>query len=296
MTRQTKATKTPKTPKAPKAMKIASPFARAAGVPEKADFAQALPAYFPPEAQDAILRLMSGLQLPLPQDRSQFMAGTDGCLLFLNRYGVVLRFEMKDERTELINESGWVLQPLAAFDLGSAVVEICPACAFEDNRDYYHLVKAELKKENINFWDTGLRQMGRMPVSTPEFPQGVPVVVDRRAVRKLSGDIAPVKSALQEQLYGPLRRAIAEAREEGGGLQPQAVARFWALCAEYVAAGKLVAGWNDYAPLPDNKWEYNTPEGPKGLAVQKMAAAYDRLLDAPRVAAPAAGTAPPRPR
>ncbi len=232
-------------------------------------FIDALDAYFPDTAtQDGILRVFRQLDLPLPINSEQFMPGTDGMLIFSNKYSLVIRIENKDKKP--VKPSQWVLQPLGSVEIGDIVVEICPACKFEDNRDNYKLVKAALKEEGINFWDTGLRNMGRLPFTSKRFPDGVPVVVDRRAVKMMSDAIGPVRLGLQGKNYAPLKKSLRAAFKDAAKAP-----EFLNLCEEFVAAGKLVAGWNDYHPLPDNKWEGSTP---KGMIAGQKAAAYDQLF------------------
>jgi len=220
-----------------------------------------------------VLKLLEDLQLPIPQKESEFMAGTEGCIIFINRYGAVIRIEEKDDRYD-VNDSQWVLQPIARFQVGKAVVEICPACAFESDKGRYEAMKEGLEKDGLKLHDPGLRQTGRIPLKTPEFPDGVTVVVDRGAVKRLSDDIRPVKSALQERFYGPLRKKMAEAYD-GKTFDAQKVREFWGLCEEFVRDGKLVIGWNNYRPLYDNKWE---GKNPKGLQAARKARAYAKLF------------------
>jgi hypothetical protein len=232
-------------------------------------FQSALDAYFPAAGTQAIIKgAFKRVGLPLPQTTAEFMPGTDGLLLFSNIYGLVIRIEQTEKKP--VQPSQWVLQPLGAFDAIDAVVEFCPACRFEDDKANYHLVKAALKEEGINFWDTGLRNMGRLPITTAQFPDGVPVVVDRRAVKMLTDDIKPVSLGLQGRHYGPLRCAFTHAASAKRGSS-----RFLSRCEKFVAEGKLVPGWNDYRPLVDNKWEGDKA---KGLIAGHKAAAYDALI------------------
>lgn len=232
-------------------------------------FAAALDVYFPEaELQKGILGVFARLGLPVPENTEQFMPGTDGMLIFSNKYSLVIRIENKDKKP--VKPSQWVLQPLGVVEIGDVVVEICPACKFEDNRDNYKFVKAALKEEGINFWDTGLRNMGRLPFATKQFPEGVPVVVDRRAVKPIANDDRPVRLGVQGKNYAPLRKSLRAAFNNVAKAPD-----FWQICAQFVDEGKLVAGWNDYHPLPDNKWEGSTP---KGMIAAQKAAAYDQLF------------------
>ena len=236
-------------------------------------FADTLALYFPDKkTQQGIVGAFERLGLPLPQTTDHCMPGADGILIFTNVYGLVVRIEFKEENA--VRPSQWVLQPLGTFDAGDAVVEICPACRFEDDKNNYHFVKAALKDEGINFWDTGLRNMGRLPVGDAKFPDGIPVVVDRRAVKMLSDEVKPVKLGLQGKHFKPLRTAFNAAIRS----RTQAPL-FLQKCEEFVAQGKMVAGWNDYRPLVDNKWE---GEQAKGKVAGQKAAAYDTLVAAQR--------------
>ncbi|MCE9506992.1 MAG: hypothetical protein K8R48_01575 [Alphaproteobacteria bacterium] len=203
------------------------------------------------------------LGLPLPQDEKEFLMGTEGGLVFLNRYGMVIRIENSDSarspfKADRINDSPWILQPLASIDAGKAIIELCPGCHFNDNSGDTAYLHDALLKEGHAFWDGGLDNVGLLPVKTPRFPEGIPIVIDRLAVRKLTESIDGVRLALlnieinddeireaaeaQERLYAPLRRAFDE-----GWLDKGKMPRFWALCRECVQEGKLVAGWNEGA-------------------------------------------------
>lgn len=207
-----------------------------------------------------VIQAFQKMSLPLPQSYGEFLHGTEGGLVFLNRYGVVIRIEGKksklgsEYRFDRINNSPWILKPLASIDAGRAVIEICPGCHPETNYDNIGYVRDRLREQNINYWDArGFCNSGRVPVKTPSFPKGVPVVIDRLAVRKLTGNIKPVRLALkkraqeaaqaQEKLYGPLRKTFKNSWPNAPKM-----ARFWALCQRFVQEGKLIAGWNESEP------------------------------------------------
>ncbi|MBA4152245.1 MAG: hypothetical protein C0509_06760 [Acinetobacter sp.] len=63
-------------------------------------FTAALDAYFPaPHTQKRILAGFERLGLPLPKNSDQFMAGTDGILIFTNVYGLVIRIEFAEKKS-----------------------------------------------------------------------------------------------------------------------------------------------------------------------------------------------------
>jgi hypothetical protein len=195
------------------------------------------------------------MDLPPPQDEKEFLTGTEGCLVFLNKYALVMRIEIADLEdskwgADRINDSGWIMQPLASLDAGKAIIEICPGCHLAEKPGYRGELVDQLQNQNINFWDTGISNIGHLPFKTPTFPDGVPVVIDRLAVIRLTRNTEPIREALkaqaeeakkaQDMLYGPLREAFASAWPEAGKM-----GRFWSLCLRYAAEGKLVSGWEN---------------------------------------------------
>lgn len=242
---------------------------------------------------NGVLDVMNKLGLPLPENHYEFLTGTEGALLFLTQYGVVLRierhehsgdddyfglYEASDFSFDRVDSSPWVLKPIATLTAGKAVIEICPGCRPESDINASRDLKGKLRDEGIYFWDEGVRNIGRLPVKTPSFPKGVPVVVDRLAVRNLTGDIHPVAKALndvmgitrreeekrreaaaaEEKLYGPLRKCFA-AVETG----EKTMKDFWRLCEDYARQGKLVAGWDQ-----NSAWSFASSKG----TLAKMAA------------------------
>ena len=90
----------------------------------------------------------------------------------------------------------------------------------------------------------------------------------------------PPKLGLQGRHYKPLRSAFNAAMR-----RKSKAPAFLSLCEAFVREGKLVAGWNDYRPLVDNKWE---GDNAKGKVAGEKAAAYDALIRAGKPA-PAKG-------
>lgn len=254
----------------------------------RSPFALYLASTFEDEATvKGVLDVMDKLGLPLPESHREFMAGTEGALLFLNKYGVVLRIERQqhpdgggdnfgfyeagDFSFERIDSNPWVLAPIATLTAGAAIIEICPGCHVEGDINVNKDLQRKLRREGVDFWDDGLRNIGRVPVKTPSFPAGIPVVVDRLAVRELTQKVSPLKKALkditgitrreekeckeaqtaEENLYRPLQESFAAAWPDRKKMKD-----FWALCVQYVANGGLVTGWNEHNPwgaLTSNK-------------------------------------------
>lgn len=198
-------------------------------------------------------KILSALNLPLPRDKSALRA-SEGRLLFLNDYGIVIRMETK-RGVDRFDNHPWVLQPLKSFDAGDMVVEICPGCRPAKIGMVYIVDRAIEASGGANFWDTQELNTGILPVRTPAFPDGIPVVIDRPAVSALTESVLDVKKALGEMsveedpqpvVYARLRQALDAAFAQGvDNPDKEKVRDFWRLCREEVRNGVLVAGWKE---------------------------------------------------
>jgi hypothetical protein len=230
------------------------------------DFDSRLVKFFDAETHQSIISVLCGLQLPLPDTTDTFMSARDGALLFLDRYGIVIRIEKKPytedgiiSRRQRMNNSAWILQPLASFDVGKAILEICPGCSPAADLQQCFAVRDGLAKENIKYWDVQLVNTGLLPFKTSGFPDGIPVVIDRLSVGRLDSAVDIGRTFLskinpQELLYAPLKNALRDAWPQGQAkTDPEKIQGFWKLCEENLAKGVLTAGWKQ--PIKDNKNE-----------------------------------------
>ncbi len=231
---------------------------------QKMTFAGYLQELFGKTSANNVLEVFDRLGLPAPRSGKEFLAGAEGGLVFLNQYGLVIRIEHSDPENgrfgwSRVDDSGWVLRPLAGIEAGHAYVEICPGCNLEQDARKIDYLKVRLEEQQIDFWDRWLVNIGRVPVCTEQFPEGMPVVIDRLAVCALTEGAKPAAEALaqeaqdaaevQETLYAPLRTALEEAwPDKEGPSDAKKMQAFWRLCAQYVGDGKMVAGWNQAEP------------------------------------------------
>jgi hypothetical protein len=264
-------------------------FDAAADALPETDFARYLQKSFGEDTARNVLKIFEQMGLPAPEKSQEFVDATEGVLVFLNRYGIVMRIER--EILDRINDNPLVLSPIASIPAGRAIVEICPGCVSEKQWGAVYRLERELKEQGIDFDDSGLTNVGRMPMSTALFPQGVPVVIDRPAVMRLADEIAPVKGAQEmriaeatgaaEELYGPLQQAFSECWPDARQMR-----NFWSLCESYVWDGRLVAGWN----------EGGDPDSKTGTAICTAKVYEARLRSADRPVSSPAAAVPQSPR
>lgn len=198
----------------------------------------------------AIVSTFDKLKLPLPESADESLDGTEGFMVFLDAFGVVLRIESKNAtRAERVDDNARILRPLGSIDAGEVIIEICPGTHAGKSKPASNFLKKALKEEGVDFWDDGVPNIGHLPLATPEFPEGVPVVIDRLAVRRLTNAAKSIRPMLdiQEKIYGSLRLAFANAWPEGMDF-PVAMTGFWEKCHDFRLAGKLVDGWNETVP------------------------------------------------
>lgn len=203
------------------------------------------------EAISNVIGIFSQLQLPIPSWHDEYISATKGLITMTNRYGVVIRVE---EAAAGRVENPWVIQPIASFDAGAVIVEIVPATRNLDNERVSQKVALELKKSGVEFFDKGgSSNMGVLPVGSAAYPKGIPVVIDRLAVRHAGDDVYALKDIFNDmgarndpqEIYAPLRAAIKDAWPDHAREADAAkMTAFWRLCEDFVKAGKLIAGWN----------------------------------------------------
>lgn len=256
-------------------------------------FIAAISKEFGKETGDKVAESFSELGLPLPESKAEFMDGNEGFLVFLSPYAMTLRIEpAKPHAGEYLRHPN-ILQPIISHDVGKAVLEVSPSVAIDDcsDEDVQNL-KSKLYDDGVFFWDDEVRNIGKLPIETAEFPDGIPVVIDRLSVERVSHSPSLLEMeypekfsqnpnpiyddtiAMEEQdsLYKPLKEAFAEVEANKG--QPSAykasMLAFWDKCQELKADGVTIAQWDDKAFFGENK--------PHPRSVRKSAEAYHQTL------------------
>ncbi|MDD9900020.1 MAG: hypothetical protein OXT65_03485 [Alphaproteobacteria bacterium] len=241
-----------------------------------------------------VLRAFENLSLPVPEARDEYLEGTEGALVFSNKYGVVLRIEraMNEKHSghkwDRVDNNPWVQKPLASIKAGDAVIEVCAGGGLVDDPMQAAIVERILMDSDVNFWDSNEANLGAIPFKTPLFPKGVPIVIDRTAVRKLTEGIEPFVTSLnmmqvraaeklirkaEKEIYQPLRRAFREAKKDKN------MQAFWDKCAAAKKKGDLCAGWNQKA-------KKGADLSHKTVLARKHARAYDKKIAKSKKAGP----------
>lgn len=229
-------------------------------------FKQTLTETFDVLTVDAIIDAFEKLHLPLPEHNVEFIRAYEGAIFCSNDYGMVVRVEpveadMKMNRgrskphVERINDNPWILQPIGSIKAGDAIIEICPGVHTTDKNRDLDVLDTGLRRTGANFYDLSCTNAGRLPIATPEFPDGVPVVIDRLAVKRLSANTKNIRRALdtmkvdispQRTLYDGLKRKFRSAWPKGATApDPAKMQEFWRAMRDAKNKGILVAGWNE---------------------------------------------------
>lgn len=204
---------------------------------------------------DEVLRLVDRLQLPAPKNQHEFLYGNEAIIIFSNIYSVTLRIFVPAEETYM-DDNPWVLPAIGRFQAGRAYLEICPGARGTNNPDYVAVLSRNLADTGVELWDnyTGTSNIGLWPIATPQFPEGIPVVIDKGAVRALSTVTPDLQKSIAEAydrmgirredfegFLKPLKDALSAAVADD--FEPQKMRAFWRLCEAFANDGKLVAGW-----------------------------------------------------
>ncbi len=242
------------------------------------DFFKDLKRKFGEESALKVLDAFEKINLPPPTIGNQFLKSNEGALVFVNKYGVVIRLEPQTPEKNYyvrVSDSGCILEPLGSIDAGTAVIEICPGCDVEKDETSIEQMKEQLKGEGLVFSDDQLENLGRLHTDDARFPKGLLLILDRLAVSKMKEDLKIVKNEIteearkeQERFTAPLHKAFKEGLADSSKMNT-----FWELLERCVAEGEIIRGWNDNSDFFD-KIEYLS----KTSRAEEVAKAYSRIL------------------
>lgn len=226
----------------------------------KTDFQAYIERFFNEKTLRQVSQIFKKLNIPEPLNSTEFRLGCDGALIFSNEHAMSIKIERLNSKglprqfKRIPHPS--ILQPVFQEKAGKAMVEIYPGVPLENvSEDDVMDFKDILAKDGVDFYDYGIRNVGRLPLSTVEFPDGVPVVIDR-----LSVDILKTASSLQKKLktdfyedpaqadteqyklYKPLHQAFKQVLTSNKDTH-DAARKAWQLCIELKNKGALTTGW-----------------------------------------------------
>lgn len=270
--------------------KIVFPLPRANDRP-LADRVAALGSFWadPAGCVDFVQRGFAQLGLPVPGAGEYIETVDCGHLAFITPAGCTIRLEAADPVNgahvpgyDDLN-SEFVLQPIGRIDGPGVSLCVYPGVDVpwmevdSDGRDYVgddlFRLDRRLSRDHLDIPAFDLRgdNIGYLPFTSPEWPRGVPVIIDPGAVQELSGDVVAVRNIVQvvkrvlgirknplsytspvrqADLFSDLRNQFAYAMTQATDPERDAAMDdFWAACAAAKARGFLKSDW---VTLPEN--------------------------------------------
>lgn len=230
------------------------------------------------ETVQQVLETFDKINLPAPISGDQYLKSNEGCIAFVNKYGIVIRVESQIPEKNYyarVNDSGCILQPIASIGAGKAIIEICAGCYIEKDESSIEFLKELLKDEGLIFSDPQLENIGRLHSDNPKFPKGVLLIIDRLAVSKVTKGNKIVENGLiedakkeQERIFAPFSNAFREGLVDNSKMNT-----FWELVESYAAEGKFIAGWNDNSEFFDKIGFFS-----KTSRAEEVAKSYSHMI------------------
>jgi len=234
--------------------------------PTQDKFEDHIGSIFGEETKNKILSTLADLNLPLPQMRIEYLQASSGALMVLDDYSCVVRIEMSDAKMDADSqqrgyrlrgrrvEHPLILQPLGMIDAGDATIEICPGTKTSASKEMSDDVKDILAEDGIDYWDDFAQNIGVLPIASEDFPDGVPVVIDRLSVERLGQAPKQImkdfeETNFQQKLYKPLYQKFKDAvkmTSQKTRVDREGIKTFWAACAQLKKEYKMIPGWQFY--------------------------------------------------
>lgn len=149
------------------------------------------------QAAENVDSYFAEMQMPVPRSGEYTPTSDHGFIVFLDRPALVLRGIGK-ERTKKYSLPS-LLGSVLSRDTGKLNINLYPGIRSPVSiRDIMSLI-AKTRKDGYLFWDAKPANAGYLPCSTPQFPHGVPIIIDQDAVRKLSFSCGQIRNLLRQQ-------------------------------------------------------------------------------------------------
>ena len=226
----------------------------------KTDFQAYIERFFDDKTLRQVSYIFRKLDIPEPLNSTEFRLGCDGALIFSNEHAMSIKIERLNSKGlprsfKRISHPS-ILQPVFQEKAGKAMIEIYPGVPLENvSEDDVMGFKDILAKDGVDFYDYGIRNVGRLPLSSVKFPNGAPIVIDRLSVdllktasilrTKLKTDFYedPAQADTEQyKLYKPLHQAFKQVLASNKDTH-DAAHKAWQLCIEFKKKGTLTAGW-----------------------------------------------------
>ncbi len=208
-----------------------------------------------------ISKSLINLDITKPTGLDDYLKGLEGCMIFMEEYGIIVKIENKKALIGTRIVDGDILQPLFSREYKNVVLEIFPGINLsglkeEDSNTLWD----KLIEKDIEFWDIGVRNIGSFPFNNNT------AVIDRLSVvdteenriveesRFFSANrllkehrkkrIEEYKKSEQYDFYQPLREKF-----EYHSKKNRSMDKIWENCRELRQEGKLISGWLDLSTI-----------------------------------------------
>jgi hypothetical protein len=248
-------------------------------------------------------KVLAAMDLPDPEP-GEYLPGAEANMLFLNRYGIILRLGQARNAPE----HDLILRPLRSVEMEGRPAwngRKCPVSitllpgveGVSRSTDKSDTLRDRLAVDGIDFWDSKLPNCGYIRCKLPGFENGILVVVDRGSVvekerveKHLEKQRAGLIPRFLTDIFNANGKPVVAARNRSPGLQEKVFAPFLDKLAEclptsgwdgvksflYKCAGDIHQGENS---IVTNQWNKNS-DGVCGKPsdVSNMAKKYEARL------------------
>jgi|GEM_PF-1613100 len=183
----------------------------------------------------AVEEFFEALGLPEPEKGEYRTARSNGYILFLDDFGIIIR--ISDDKKTPRYVHNLILQPLASRTIDGFRIDIMPGLKTPVTSKEVYALEDELSEDNLQFWDSHPYNCGYMP-------SGTVVCFDEDAVKALPGFTAQVIKE-QNKVFAPLKKAFTRAWPAGENVDSYEMARFWQMCRTMKDKNILTSGWQD---------------------------------------------------
>jgi hypothetical protein len=213
--------------------------------------------------------LLDAMGLPDAQP-GEYLDGNESRQIFLDHYGLVIRAGSRAAAPE----HKLILAPLRAtkpilYRGVQRVLELMPGirAGVSDTGDVLD-VKKSLKAAGIDFWDSQRDNCGYLPIKSEYYPNGIPVVLDRGAVKRDMERAPGKKTTLieyhgtQQDVFAPLLKKLSRSWPANENVPVAPMKAFMEACRKDIAGkgDRLLSNrWNN--PHTDEP-DYSSEDGP----------------------------------